>query len=189
MPATVIAERIGWQRGITILKEGVAELRPLYLPQDPYQRTDYRTRGARPVGSVGAAGRYPGWLRTRRSLSGHRRRVWLFALHCRTHDPHQGDVRSARRPPRLSHRPRRGVPHRGLRQRGAIGRIRKGEMHFTQAFLAFKGTLGMGAVILKVASPRTRDWSSAPMATSRGRFFRAVGSLRSMTSTISSPGG
>jgi hypothetical protein len=42
MPATVIAERIGWQRGITILKERVAELRPLYLPQDPYQRTDYR---------------------------------------------------------------------------------------------------------------------------------------------------
>jgi hypothetical protein len=42
MPATVIAERIGWSRGITILKERVAELRPLYLDPDPYQRTDYR---------------------------------------------------------------------------------------------------------------------------------------------------
>lgn len=42
MPATVIAERIGWRRGITILKQRVAELRPLYRPQDPYQRTDYR---------------------------------------------------------------------------------------------------------------------------------------------------
>lgn len=39
--ATVIAERIGWTRGITILKERVAQLRPLYLPPKPYQRTDY----------------------------------------------------------------------------------------------------------------------------------------------------
>jgi hypothetical protein len=29
MPATVIAERIGWTRGMTILKERVAELRPI----------------------------------------------------------------------------------------------------------------------------------------------------------------
>jgi transposase len=28
MPATVIAERIGWERGITVLKDRVAELRP-----------------------------------------------------------------------------------------------------------------------------------------------------------------
>jgi len=42
MPATVIAERIEWSRGMTILKERVAELRPLYLEPDPYQRTDYR---------------------------------------------------------------------------------------------------------------------------------------------------
>ena len=35
MPATVIAERIGWERSITVLRERVAELRPLYLPQDP----------------------------------------------------------------------------------------------------------------------------------------------------------
>lgn len=42
MPATVIAERIEWTRGITILRERVAELRPAYLPADPYQRTDYR---------------------------------------------------------------------------------------------------------------------------------------------------
>ena len=41
MPATVIAERIGWQRGRTILQERVAELRPLFLPPDPVQRTVY----------------------------------------------------------------------------------------------------------------------------------------------------
>ncbi|WP_316784822.1 IS21 family transposase [Streptomyces sasae] len=42
MPATVIAERIGWDRGITILKERVRELRPAYLPADPVSRTVYR---------------------------------------------------------------------------------------------------------------------------------------------------
>jgi transposase len=42
MPATVLAERIGWPRGITILKERVAQLRPVYLPPDPCQRTEYQ---------------------------------------------------------------------------------------------------------------------------------------------------
>ncbi|MEV8545618.1 helix-turn-helix domain-containing protein, partial [Streptomyces sp. NPDC051572] len=38
MPATVIAERIGWDRGMTVLKERVRELRPAYLPVDPVSR-------------------------------------------------------------------------------------------------------------------------------------------------------
>ena len=41
MPATVIAERIGWTRGLTVFKERVAELRPVYLPPDPASRTAY----------------------------------------------------------------------------------------------------------------------------------------------------
>ncbi|MFE5597570.1 DDE-type integrase/transposase/recombinase, partial [Streptomyces sp. NPDC056549] len=41
MPATVIAERIGWERGLTILKERVRELRPVYLPVDPVSRPVY----------------------------------------------------------------------------------------------------------------------------------------------------
>ncbi len=41
MPATVIAERIGWDRGITILRDRVGELRPLFVPPDPCQRTTY----------------------------------------------------------------------------------------------------------------------------------------------------
>jgi hypothetical protein len=41
MPATVIAERIGWERSITVLREKVAQLRSLYLPQDPTSRTAY----------------------------------------------------------------------------------------------------------------------------------------------------
>jgi hypothetical protein len=39
MPASVIAERIGWSNGMTILRARVAELRPLYAPPDPVQRT------------------------------------------------------------------------------------------------------------------------------------------------------
>jgi transposase len=41
MPATVIAERIGWTRGLTVLKDRVRELRPVYLPADPASRTAY----------------------------------------------------------------------------------------------------------------------------------------------------
>jgi transposase len=41
MPATVIGERIGWERSITVLRERVAQLRPLYLPADPVSRTAY----------------------------------------------------------------------------------------------------------------------------------------------------
>ena len=41
MPATVIAQRVGWQRSITVLKDRVRELRPVYLPPDPASRTTY----------------------------------------------------------------------------------------------------------------------------------------------------
>ncbi|NJC68073.1 IS21 family transposase [Planosporangium flavigriseum] len=41
MPATVIAERIGWTRSLTVLKDRVRMLRPLFLPPDPAQRTEY----------------------------------------------------------------------------------------------------------------------------------------------------
>ena len=41
MPATVIAERIGWTRSIRVFSARVAELRPVYLPPDPASRTAY----------------------------------------------------------------------------------------------------------------------------------------------------
>lgn len=41
MPATVIAERIGWDRSLTVLKDRVRELRPVYAPADPASRTSY----------------------------------------------------------------------------------------------------------------------------------------------------
>ena len=42
MPVTVIAERIGWERGMTVLRYRMAQLRPLFVPPDPAQRTWYR---------------------------------------------------------------------------------------------------------------------------------------------------
>ena len=41
MPATVIAERIGWTRSIRVFTGRVAQLRPVYLPPDPAGRTSY----------------------------------------------------------------------------------------------------------------------------------------------------
>ncbi|MGW0486522.1 IS21 family transposase [Nonomuraea sp. NPDC003214] len=42
MPATVIAERIGWQRSMTVLKDRVRQIRPEYRPADPASRTSYQ---------------------------------------------------------------------------------------------------------------------------------------------------
>ena len=41
MPATVIAERVGWDRSMTVFKERVRLLRPVYAPADPASRTTY----------------------------------------------------------------------------------------------------------------------------------------------------
>jgi len=58
MPATVIAERIGWERGLTVLKDRIRELRPAYLPPDPASRTAYAAGEiARAVPGRGCAGR------------------------------------------------------------------------------------------------------------------------------------
>jgi transposase len=42
MPATVIAERIGWQNSLTVLKDRIRLLRPHYKPADPASRTTYQ---------------------------------------------------------------------------------------------------------------------------------------------------
>ncbi len=41
MPATVIAERIGWEHSSSVLRGRVAALRPLFRPADPADRTTY----------------------------------------------------------------------------------------------------------------------------------------------------
>jgi len=42
MPATVIAERVGWVHSSSVFRARVAELRPLYRPADPADRTVYQ---------------------------------------------------------------------------------------------------------------------------------------------------
>jgi len=41
MPATVIAERIGWEHSASVLRARIAQLRPLFRPADPADRTTY----------------------------------------------------------------------------------------------------------------------------------------------------
>jgi transposase len=68
MPATVIAERIGWDRSLTVLKDRVRQLRPLFVPPDPCDRVEYAPGQVAqcdlwfpprpvPVGASGQAGR------------------------------------------------------------------------------------------------------------------------------------
>ncbi len=45
MPATVIAERVGWTHSVRLLRMRVRELRPLFLPADPVSRTTYDPGG------------------------------------------------------------------------------------------------------------------------------------------------
>lgn len=156
MPATVIAERIGWTRGITILKERVAELRPIYLEPDPYQRTDYRPGELAqwdiwlpdadvPVGYghtarlpviVGVAG-YSRVIVARMIPSRAAPDVLLGHLACLCD---------------LGAVPRKGV----YDNESAIGRKRRDGTFFTHEFLAFKGALGMGAVILEKGHPERK---------------------------------
>jgi hypothetical protein len=42
VPASVIAERVGWSRSGSVLRSRVAELRPLFGPPDPASRTNYQ---------------------------------------------------------------------------------------------------------------------------------------------------
>jgi len=41
MPATVIAERIGWEHSSSVLRARIVQLRPMFTPADPADRTTY----------------------------------------------------------------------------------------------------------------------------------------------------
>jgi transposase len=153
MPATVIAERIGWNRGITILKERVAELRPLYVDPQPYQRTDYRPGELAqwdvwfppvdiPLG-YGHLGRLPVIV----GVSGYSRVIVARMIPTReAPDLLAGHLACLVDVGRV---PRKGI----YDNEAAIGRNRAGAMEFTRDFTVFKGALGMGAVILKGRFP------------------------------------
>jgi transposase len=156
MPATVIAERVGWTRGMSVFRERVAELRPVYLPPDPAGRTAYRPgelaqwdlwfpaadipvgpgRTARLPVIVGVSG-YSRWIVARMIPSRESHDLLLGHLACLVD---------------LGRVPRAGV----YDNEGAIGRWRGGRPQLTTAFQAFRGTLGMGVILLRPADPEAK---------------------------------
>jgi transposase len=156
MPATVVAERIGWERGLTQLKVRVRELRPLYAPADPCQRTHYQPGELAqwdlwfpavdiPLG-FDQTGRPPVIV----GVSGYSRLLAARLIPSReAHDVLLGHLRCLQD---LGAVPRKGV----YDQEGAIGRWRGAKPEFTGAFNAFRGVLGMGAVLCGRADPEAK---------------------------------
>ncbi|MGH3372877.1 MAG: IS21 family transposase [Nocardioidaceae bacterium] len=156
MPASVIAERIGWERGMTVFRERVRDLRPVYLPPDPAGRTTYHPgelaqwdlwfppvdipigagRVARPPVLVGVAG-YSRFMVGRMIPSRETHDLLLGHLACLVD---------------LGRVPRAGV----YDNEAAIGRWRRGVPQLTTAFQAFRGAFGMGVILLKPADPEAK---------------------------------
>ena len=159
MPATVIAERIGWDRGLTVLKERVRELRPVYLPPDPASRTSYVAGEIAqcdlwfPPSTLPAGfgqTRRPTQLPVLTMVTGYSR--WLSAVLIpsrRSEDLFTGwwQLIDA-----LGSVPRVLV----WDGEGAIGRWRAGRVELTQECQAFRGTLGTKVVVCKPADPEAK---------------------------------
>jgi transposase len=159
MPATVIAERIAWDRGLTVLKDRVRELRPAYLPPDPASRTAYDPGEVAqcdfwfppvtvPVGC--GQERRPAQLPVLTMVSGYSR--WLSALLVPSR--HGQDLFAGwwQLISRLGAVPRALV----WDGEGAIGRWRAGRPELTAECQAFRGTLGTRVVVCKPADPEAK---------------------------------
>jgi transposase len=156
MPATVIAERIGWDRGITILRDRVAELRPLFVPPDPCQRTHYRPGElaqwdlwqpdvAIPVG-FGQADKL--WVVV--AVTGFSRLTGAWMVPTRAgHDVLAGMLQVLAQ---IGAVPRCAV----WDQEGCIGQWRQGRQVLTAEFQVFRGTLGMNARLCGPADPEAK---------------------------------
>ena len=71
MPATVLAERVGWARSMSVFNERVRELRPHYRPVDP-PRARPMSRASWPSATCGSRRRRSRWVPGRPAL----RRCW-----------------------------------------------------------------------------------------------------------------
>jgi hypothetical protein len=156
MPATVIAERIGWSRGITILRDRVAELRPLFVPPDPCQRTSY------------APGELAQWDLWQPDVlipvgSGQTDKFWVVSGVTGFSRFHGGWMV----PSRAAHDVLGGmlhvlqqfgaVPRKAVwDQEGCIGQWRGGRQVLTREFQTFRGTLGMGAILCAPNDPEAK---------------------------------
>jgi transposase len=156
MPATVIAERVGWTRGITVLKERVAELRPAYLPPDPAGRTSYLAGDVAqcdlwfppielPVGF--GQTRRPTQLPVLTMVTGYSR--WLSAMLIPTRKAEDLFEGWWRLIAGLGAVPRTLV----WDGEGAIGRRRGGKTELTGDCQAVRGVLGAKVIVLKPGEP------------------------------------
>jgi transposase len=159
MPATVIAERIGWDRSIRVLRDRVAELRPAYLPPDPASRTAYVAGEIAqcdfwfppimlPVGCGQA--RKPMQLPVLTMVCGYSR--WLAGLLIPTRTAADLFAGWWQLMGGLGAVPRVLV----WDAEGAIGRWRAGRVELTAACQAFRGTLGAKVVVCKPADPEAK---------------------------------
>jgi transposase len=156
MPATVIAERVGWTRGITVFKERVAELRPAYLPPDPTSRTSYVAGEIAqcdlwfppielPVGF--GQTRTPAQLPVLTMVTGYSR--WLTARLIPTRRAEDLFAGWWRLMVGLEAVPRTLV----WDGEGAIGRWRGGKTELTLDCQGFRGVLGTKVIVLKPREP------------------------------------
>ncbi len=159
MPATVIAERIGWTRGLTVLKERVAELRPVYMPPDPASRTNYVAGEIAqcdlwfppitvPVGF--GLTRRPTQLPVLTMITGYSR--WLSAMLIPTRSSQDLFAGWWQLIEALGSVPRVLV----WDGEGAIGRWRAGRVELTRECQAFRGTLGAKVLVCKPADPEAK---------------------------------
>jgi Mu transposase, C-terminal domain len=152
----VIAERIGWNRSIRVLRERVGELRPLFVRPDPCQRTHYFPGELAqfdlwqpdvdiPVG-FGLADKL--WVIA--GVSGFSRFVGGLMIPTRqAHDVLSGHLEVLTQFGAL---PRRVV----WDQEGAIGQWHGSKQVFTEAFQSFRGTLGIGAQLCQRGDPEAK---------------------------------
>jgi transposase len=156
MPATVIAERIEWEHGITILRDRVAELRPLFRPPDPCQRTHYvpgevvqfdlwQPDYEIPLG-FGQTDKL--WVVT--AVSGYSRFMGAHLVPTRAgHDVLAGMLSCLQQIG--------GIPRTAVWDgEGCIGQWRRGKQVYTEEFQRFRGTLGMGARLCKPNDPEAK---------------------------------
>jgi transposase len=193
MPATVIAERIGWGRGITILRDRVAELRPLFVPPDPCQRTHYRP------------GELAQWDLWQPDVTipvgfGQRAKLWVVVAVC----GYSRLMGAWMIPSRVGHDVLGGtlqvlaqigaVPRCAVWDReGCIGAWRQGRQVLTGEFQAFRGTLGMSARLCGPGDPeakgpgRAGQWLSGDQL-SAGSPVRGGRRLHPSTRRLAAPG-
>jgi transposase len=159
MPATVIAERIGWERSVRVLRDRVAELRPAYLPPDPASRTAYAAGEIAqcdfwfppvmvPVGCGQV--RRPAQLPVLTMVCAYSR--WLTALLIPTRTAADLFAGWWQLIGGLGAVPRVLV----WDGEGAIGRWRAGRPELTADCQAFRGTLGAKVVVCKPADPEAK---------------------------------